>query len=414
MVAHAGRKLRGSIVSSAGFDYTCSVLALTGLGHTGSLYLSKINGGLITEDNAREVMANFGPIEMLWFASQTEREMFGLPDGIFVRFAFFDDCRSAQVASLPLRLDEGHAYSVQSFRDSSAYRLEQVKGLEEIRALPNGRLNHSKTSPFRRETPGRMISPAAVRRTVDTRSIFVGNIPHHITEEQLGTMFQMYGRVTHCEIIRKPSLVNGENFASIDTNVLLIWVASGINVFAFIEYEYPQAALLAVQASPRAYHGLGLRVEHKEQSNFGSRGLHNFAGSPHRIGALDSQEVLAAFQRGVSMGMNQAQVQMIPPPVYSQYPYYAGYDSNSMQHATPAATSGVDVAASPQAYGNGYVAPTLNQFQYPANPPTYVQYQQAQQPYIVPNPTIPHYQWPLANAGSDNTSNEATSTHQVQ
>ena len=65
----------------------------------GSLYLSNINGGAITEAEAREIMANYGPIELLWFASQTEREMFGLPEGIFVRFAFFDDCRDCLMVS---------------------------------------------------------------------------------------------------------------------------------------------------------------------------------------------------------------------------------------------------------------------------------------------------------------------------
>ena len=70
---------------------------LTLLPLLGSLYLSKINGGLITEAETRDIMAKYGPIELLWFASQTEREMFGLPEGVFARFAFFDDCRDAQM-----------------------------------------------------------------------------------------------------------------------------------------------------------------------------------------------------------------------------------------------------------------------------------------------------------------------------
>ena len=65
----------------------------------GSLYLSKINGGAISETEARNIMDGHGPIEMLWFATHTEREMFGLPEGIFVRFAFFDDCRDAVAVS---------------------------------------------------------------------------------------------------------------------------------------------------------------------------------------------------------------------------------------------------------------------------------------------------------------------------
>ena len=71
----------------------------------GSLYLSKISGGSINETEAREILKEQGPIETLWFPSPTEREMFGLPDGIFIRFAFFDDCRDA-VAVSSLNTDE--------------------------------------------------------------------------------------------------------------------------------------------------------------------------------------------------------------------------------------------------------------------------------------------------------------------
>ena len=58
-----------------------------------------MNGSTLAEAEAREVMASQGPIETIWSASQTEREMFGLPDGLFIRFAFFDDCRDAVAVS---------------------------------------------------------------------------------------------------------------------------------------------------------------------------------------------------------------------------------------------------------------------------------------------------------------------------
>ncbi|KAL9127080.1 MAG: hypothetical protein Q9217_003982 [Psora testacea] len=249
------------------------------------------------------------------------------------------------------------------------------------------------TSPYRRETSERMISPVAVRRNADARSIFVGNIPQHITEAQLGNLFQMYGRIMHCEIIRKPSLVN----------------ASGVNAFAFIDYECPQAALLAVQASPRIYQGLSLRVELKESPNAASRTLGSFCGSPRRMGLLDSGDVLVAFQRGVSMGMNQAaQAQMMPPPTYTQYPYYPAYDASITQQSVPVTTSSNEIATSPQAYGNGYMAAPLGQFQYPATAAPYGHYQQPQQQYVIENPFIPQYQWPPASASSAKISTDTT------
>lgn len=65
----------------------------------GSLYLSKITGGDIPEEEARRVLARFGDIERLWYCSQTDKEMFRLPEGVWVMFAFYQDCRDAQAVS---------------------------------------------------------------------------------------------------------------------------------------------------------------------------------------------------------------------------------------------------------------------------------------------------------------------------
>lgn len=62
-------------------------------------------------------------------------------------------------------------------------------------------------SPLRaRQSPGRML-PSPLRRatTIDLRSIFVGNLPVNINEEQLLRMFEVYGFIQHIEIVRKPS-----------------------------------------------------------------------------------------------------------------------------------------------------------------------------------------------------------------
>ena len=67
---------------------------------SGSLYLSKVTGGPISENEARQVLSRYGALEKVWYCSQTDKEMFRLPDGIWVMFAFFQDCRDAQVVSL--------------------------------------------------------------------------------------------------------------------------------------------------------------------------------------------------------------------------------------------------------------------------------------------------------------------------
>ena len=48
-------------------------------------------------------------------------------------------------------------------------------------------------------------SPMKRATTTDLRSIFVGNLPANINEEQLFHMFDIYGAIRHIEIVRKPS-----------------------------------------------------------------------------------------------------------------------------------------------------------------------------------------------------------------
>lgn len=50
----------------------------------------------MSEAEARQVLTRFGALEKVWYCSQTDREMFRLPEGIWVMFAFFQDCRDAQ------------------------------------------------------------------------------------------------------------------------------------------------------------------------------------------------------------------------------------------------------------------------------------------------------------------------------
>lgn len=70
---------------------------------SGSLYLSRGTGGLISETEARQVLSRFGALEKVWYCSQTDKEMFRLPEGIWIMFAFFQDCRDAQAVSFLLQ-----------------------------------------------------------------------------------------------------------------------------------------------------------------------------------------------------------------------------------------------------------------------------------------------------------------------
>lgn len=70
---------------------------------SGSLYLSRVTGGTISETEARQVLSRFGALEKVWYCSQTDKEMFRLPEGIWIMFAFFQDCRDAQAVRFPLQ-----------------------------------------------------------------------------------------------------------------------------------------------------------------------------------------------------------------------------------------------------------------------------------------------------------------------
>ena len=65
----------------------------------GAVYLSRLTGGPVDEDEARRALSPYGAIDSCWTSSRTEREMYQLPEGIWVKFEFFQDCRDAQVVS---------------------------------------------------------------------------------------------------------------------------------------------------------------------------------------------------------------------------------------------------------------------------------------------------------------------------
>ena len=50
----------------------------------GTLYLSRIAGGEISHEEARDVLKDYGAIEELHYASSTDRALYGLPQGTSV------------------------------------------------------------------------------------------------------------------------------------------------------------------------------------------------------------------------------------------------------------------------------------------------------------------------------------------
>ena len=65
----------------------------------GSVYLTKVTGGPVGSDEAREVLRRFGSIEETCPTTIADQEMHGLPEGCWVKFRYFMDCKDAIAAS---------------------------------------------------------------------------------------------------------------------------------------------------------------------------------------------------------------------------------------------------------------------------------------------------------------------------
>ena len=161
-------------------------------------------------------MAGYGPLEKLWTSSATAREMFRLPDGIWVTFAFFQDCRDAQAVGLTHRTECIMLRNFKGFKDSSDYRLEQPALPEDIRY----RVERAKLSPFARSSPlrGRLSSPlSAYSQRLANNSVFIGNLPSTVSLDRLREHFQTCGTIRATEIIAKTN-IHGKFFHTVQVN----------------------------------------------------------------------------------------------------------------------------------------------------------------------------------------------------
>ncbi|KAL9587209.1 MAG: hypothetical protein Q9212_000368 [Teloschistes hypoglaucus] len=350
-----------------------------------SLYLSKVSGGMIPEDEARQILGRFGAIEKLWYCSDTDKEMFRLPEGVWVMFAFFQDCRDAQAG----------------FRDDPTYRLEQPKMPEDMRQRLGGRSSGPQPTRF---SPNRMgDSPQAMmRRAVDSTSVFVGNLPFGTTEDKLRELFGVYGRIVNIELVHKPSV-------------------NGVNVFAFIQYLSIDEAERAVTYCYQL-EGLRLRVERKVSADtLARRDFMCTGGSPRTRAPTNAQNAMAmVFQQGFSIGMANANASQPPPAAASIYPAYNNFSHYSMPqfasvHGTnrfveDEASQGLHAHAPafvPQALQHG-IAPMLGQLEIPT-------IMQAQTAHYTPSTSwapqrTTNYQWPPVTSSGQNSPSIPTIT----
>ncbi|KAL8845345.1 MAG: hypothetical protein Q9176_000516 [Flavoplaca citrina] len=366
-----------------------------------SLYLSKVTGGAIAEDEARQILSRFGAIEKLWYCSQTDLEMFRLPEGVWVMFAFFQDCRDAQAVSgrSIFVLYPAPAYPPKGFRDDPTYRLEQPRMPEDMRTRLNVR---SGASPMHREVP--RVSPARyggspqaamLRRASDACSIFVGNLPPDATDDKLRELFGMYGRIAHIEIVRKPS------------------VNARVNTFAFLQFHTVEEAEIAARLFYQI-DGHRLRVERKVSAESLAQREHMFSGgSPRDRVSSNAHDTMAMlFQHGVSVGMANAGATQSPtsaPPLYTPWSGYQHFGLSPMVTMSAGSRLDNDTQGVPAAHPSTFVppsfssgmSPALGQYQMPTITP-------AQTAHYMPYGNMAHrttnYQWPPVTSPTKNPS----------
>lgn len=133
-VAHVGLRLQKWIVSFLGNKQLHHREANKS---PGSLYLSKVTGGTISESEAHQALSRYGALEKVWYCSQTEKEMFRLPEGIWIMFAFFQDCRDAQAVRSSLGIYSTQLMKTRAFEktlhiawSNLGFQMTLVPGLE--------------------------------------------------------------------------------------------------------------------------------------------------------------------------------------------------------------------------------------------------------------------------------------------
>ncbi|KAK5079729.1 hypothetical protein LTR70_008344 [Exophiala xenobiotica] len=307
---------------------------------SGSVVLSRVGGGPVSKDEAHELLSRYGPIQETQPTTHADANTYGMPEGIWVKFAYYLDFKDA----------------LKAFNSTTTmHKIMEPPNLE-----PRTRLGPVVVSSPRGQghrTP---------RSTTDQKSIFVGNLPHDVTEAELLEIFSTFGHIKGCNVIRKP-ITGGQ----------------GYNIFGFVEYSCATESERAAETEIDI-RGQRIRVEPKEYSARRHTRLQHFGHPP-------SSE---RPQRGIAWPPSSGAYQPPPAampygfqPIYFQQPaFHPGY-----AYATTPPSSGQRQRAQT---GDGYIhggSPHASQHYLPVGRPAYAtmaQYQDAE-PEDYPPPSRP-------------------------
>lgn len=71
---------------------------------TGSVVLSRVGGGAITQDEAEDLLGHYGPIEQMQPTTHQDKRLHGVSEGMWVKFAYYLDFKDAVKVSFTFLL----------------------------------------------------------------------------------------------------------------------------------------------------------------------------------------------------------------------------------------------------------------------------------------------------------------------
>ncbi len=167
----------------------------------GAVLLTRHTGGPITDEEARGVLEFFGDIEETCPISVADQKFANLPEGRWVKFAYFQDCADAQFVRFPSFADCLELTSSQAFKHHEYFRLvtHRAENARPARLRPNN-------SPFiRNRNPARIHDQPRARPGLvpDALAIYVGDLPLDVTHDQIRSLFGQFGAIVSLDLLHK-------------------------------------------------------------------------------------------------------------------------------------------------------------------------------------------------------------------
>lgn len=58
---------------------------------SGSVILTRVDGAAISEEEARKLLEQYGPIDRMRATTKQDADQYNLPSGMYVQYAYYDD-----------------------------------------------------------------------------------------------------------------------------------------------------------------------------------------------------------------------------------------------------------------------------------------------------------------------------------